>query len=501
MNHRQIETDHHHGTHFNHRQGIVLFLVLIICYSYFFPRWADWNQNSRLDLTMAIVDQGSLHIDDYYQNTGDYAYFEGHYYSDKAPGVAFLGIAPYAVFKLIMEWSPLQHVVNPIMSNQAFSATLKQNGDGIAPEKAYFALALTFVTFCIVVVPSALLGVVLYYMLGYFVQREPIRLGLVLAYSLATPAFAYSGSLYSHQIVAALLFGAFYLLFCLRQRRVKPWVLVPAGGMVGLAVITEYPAALIGLALSVYAIAAAPRKMMLWSYTLAGAPFGLALAWYNLTIFHSPWPVGYFYSPLFTEQHSTGFLSLTHPTTTALWGITFGSDRGLFFLAPWLLLAVPGVYSFWRLHRWRMEFVVLIYAVVAFILFNGSSVMWQGGFAVGPRYLLPMVPFLTLFVATLWQRWSMTRWAQIVAVGLVAWSVFAVWTETMAGQNFPDWTHNPLFNYSLPLLLSGHIARNAGMVLGLTGWASLAPLLGVLGVYTGWIAWQSLSENKWAHAS
>ena len=50
---------------------LILFLLLLFCSTYTFPRWADWNQNSRFDLVLAIVDQGTLCIDDYYQNTDD----------------------------------------------------------------------------------------------------------------------------------------------------------------------------------------------------------------------------------------------------------------------------------------------------------------------------------------------------------------------------------------------------------------------------------------------
>lgn len=44
----------------------LVFLLLLVSYAYFLPRWADWSQTSRLDLTLAIVDQGTLKIDDYY---------------------------------------------------------------------------------------------------------------------------------------------------------------------------------------------------------------------------------------------------------------------------------------------------------------------------------------------------------------------------------------------------------------------------------------------------
>src|SRR5262245_27794027 len=87
----------------NQKIEIVLVLVLLVSWLYFLPRWADWSQNSRLNLTLAIVDKGTLRIDDYYQNTGDYAKFEGHYYTDKAPGPSLLAVPVYAAIRPILQ--------------------------------------------------------------------------------------------------------------------------------------------------------------------------------------------------------------------------------------------------------------------------------------------------------------------------------------------------------------------------------------------------------------
>ena len=35
------------------RSGVAISLALLFAYGYFFPRWADWNQNSRFDLVLA----------------------------------------------------------------------------------------------------------------------------------------------------------------------------------------------------------------------------------------------------------------------------------------------------------------------------------------------------------------------------------------------------------------------------------------------------------------
>ena len=51
-----------------------------------------WNQDSRLDLLHALVVQKSFAIDAYHENTGDKSINNGHYYSDKAPGIVFIAL-------------------------------------------------------------------------------------------------------------------------------------------------------------------------------------------------------------------------------------------------------------------------------------------------------------------------------------------------------------------------------------------------------------------------
>jgi len=92
-----------------------------------------------------------------------------------------------------------------------------------------------------------------------------------------------------------------------------------------------------------------------------------------------------------------------------------------------------------------------------------------------------MLPFLILGLTGFLDAWGDRSWVRALILVLAAWSFFVVWAETIGGQHFPDWTANPLFNYSLPSLARGDIARNVGMVLGLPGWFSLLPLLLGLG--------------------
>jgi hypothetical protein len=465
-----------------YRIELLLFFVLLACYGYFLPRWADWNQNSRLNLVLAIVDDGTLAIDRYVANTGDYAKFNGHYYSDKAPGLSFLAVPVYIAARPVLQAGPVQQAIDRLARSAAFNETVSEVGTGLLREKIYVALVLTVVTFATVAVPGALLGVLLFRLLAIFGLQAGQRAGLALVYGLATPAFPYSGAFYAHQLVAALLFGAFYLAFLIGRRQISPaWSLL-AGFLLGYALISEYPAALIIAAVGLYLLAALPDKRWVVGAALAGAPPLALMMAYNHAIFGTVMPVGYKYSELWQAEHQTGFMSLSSPSAEALWGVTFGGMRGVFFLAPVLLLAVVGMAVWWRSGKHRLELGVCAWSAVSFILFNGSSAMWWGGYAVGPRYVVPMLPFLAMGLGAFAARWPGRWWARALALTLGAWSLAVVWAETIGGQSFPQFQPNPLLTFSMPALLAGDIARNLGMALDLIGWVSLLPLVGAIGV-------------------
>jgi hypothetical protein len=428
-------------------------------------------------LVLAIVEEGTLSIDSYYENTGDYAYFEGRHYSDKAPGLSFLGVPVYAVFKGIAATTPVSWLMERVAHHSTFEATLLEGGTGIQSQKVYFAAALYFVTFFTVSVPAALLGVLLYDMLGNWVASENARFLVTLVYGLATPALAYGGMLFSHQLVAFLLFAAFHLVFQQRKRPASNSRMLLVGILLGWSVITEYPAVLIAGGVALYAFWSQPSVWtVVWGVLGASVPGGLLMA-YDWTIFGSVLPKGYLYSVNYHDVHDVGLVSITYPRADALWGITFGSFRGLFFLSPVLLLSIVGLVLWFRRRVYLAEWNVSVFAIVSLLLFNGSSVMWHGGYAVGPRYLLPMLPFMVIGLGVAWEEF-VTHWIGRLFVSLMLlWSVMAVWLETISGQSLPDWTPNPLFDYSLPRFVSGDIARNLGMGIGLSGRLSLLPLL------------------------
>ena len=81
------------------RIAVGLFILAFVTYAWFFGG-GGWNQNAQLDLTRALVERQTLHIDGYRMNTGDISWSrasgEWHAYINKPPGVSFLAAIPYA---------------------------------------------------------------------------------------------------------------------------------------------------------------------------------------------------------------------------------------------------------------------------------------------------------------------------------------------------------------------------------------------------------------------
>ncbi len=71
----------------------ILGFALLASYAYFY-QGGGWNQNSRFALVRAMTEHNTLQIDAYRQATGDRAVWNGHFYSDKAPGASLLAFVP-----------------------------------------------------------------------------------------------------------------------------------------------------------------------------------------------------------------------------------------------------------------------------------------------------------------------------------------------------------------------------------------------------------------------
>jgi hypothetical protein len=264
---------------------------------------------------------------------------------------------------------------------------------------------------------------------------------------------------------------------------VLPWPRALLLGLLcGFALISEYPIAVALVGLGVLALTRLSWRGVGFAALGGLLPIVLMMV-YNTRAFGTIWPVGYAHSALWQDQHHTGFMSITYPRPEAIFGLTLGSYRGLFFRSPWLLAAIPGFVLWYQSRELRGAWWVTLGVAVSVMLFYSSSVMWWGGFGVGPRYVVPAIPFLALAAA--WGLRPLWQWAagRAAAIALVLLAVALVWSEALARQGFPpDTVFNSWIEYTLPAWQAGDLARSLGTALGLRGPLAILPLVAGVGV-------------------
>ena len=463
------------------KHAVLVALLLFSCYTYFIPRSGrtDWAASGRADLVLAVADRGTLSIDAYHENTGDKALYHGRYYSVGSIGPSLLALPAYWVLKPALDFAPVARYLQrrfdlrgevPLAPGAHRTATPRER------------IALIWMTLFAVSLPSAALGAFVYVFACRFVARQSHALILALTYGLGTVAFPYSKALFQHQTSALGAFVGFYLLWRVAREGADRWRLWVAGGLFGLAAISEYPVALFLVLLVGWAALEMADWPALHRVIWGALPLLLLFAAYNWVIFETPLPVAYRYHATYAEVHQQGFMGFTGPTWEALSGITVSPYRGLFFLSPVLLLTFPGLARLWRTSHERQLALLLGGILIGFVVYVASYLYWSGGDAIGPRFLVPAVPFMMLAMAPAFSSWwdrPAARWALGALIGV---SVLNVWAQSVGGQYYPpyEWggriITNPTFQYSLPLLWRGDVAENYGTLLGLRGLASLFPL-------------------------
>lgn len=452
------------------RLRLLLAVYLFVSSAYFLPG-ASWNPVSRYALTRSIVEQHSLEITRIADSTGDRAQVGKRFYSDKAPIPSLLAVPAYAVFHAIAEVRhklpafealgppgvPAEHVlVSPAFRDGLYVCTLSTAG-----------------------LAGALIGVALFELLR---RRTSLRAAMAgaIATVLGTPIYVYSTSFFGHTIAGAFLIGAFALMMTgppeQRSRRIAA-----AGACLALAAGSEYicavPAALLGLFFVWRAGAANRWRVAGW--LLAGAILPVVLVGaYQQACFGAPWRTGYSFItlPQFARGQSQGLFGITYPKPHAVFGLLLGRARGLFYLAPISAVGFVALVVAWYRRR-DPALAVAVLVFVSLLLVNASYYMWWGGWATGPRHLVPAIAFVGFGVGAAfdWPRW---RGVAFIAACVSVW-VMAM-TTAVALEAPP--TGDAILGYLIPALWAGRIARisgasNLGLLLGLGRRASTIPLL------------------------
>jgi len=174
-----------------------------------------------------------------------------------------------------------------------------------------------------------------------------------------------------------------------------------------------------------------------------------------------------------------GLFGIQGPNVGVAFNLLFPSRRGLFFWTPFLLLSVFGYRSLFHLSR-PSFWLVMIVPLVQVLVISGYVWDWPAGWALGPRYLAPILPLLLLPAALVTEKHL------FLGGYLASISILLTGLATHIDATPPP-VSNLLLEKYLPELVLGDCGFSLGKLAGLGGhaslclfWATMFPLIGGL---------------------
>lgn len=453
------------------RRALLVFLAAVAFTQLSFHRTL-FNRNngnvwSRLALTFAVVEHGSFTIEPYLAHTQDWSRHEGRTYSNKAPAPALLAVPLYA----------LQRALH--------GANEEREADRRAREvAAYVANAATSIA-------PTLVALALFFRV--FTRRfglAPLAaLGLCGAWATGSLALPYAVVFFGHQSAAAFL--AIGLCLTL-DGELAPRRLFLAGLSMGLAVASDYLAGAFVLLWTAWlAWETRSRGPLRWkllaAWVMGGLGPALGLALYQKACFG-----GFFTTPYASAVINEQFLALNTPGAPSLdrlADVTVRPFRGLFYATPlWLLVALA---LDLRGARMRSVTAVAGLATVLAFAFLSATPAAHGGFCVGPRYAVTLLP-LALFLLVPAVE-SVPRLFAVLLAASTAMMIVACATEVLPHRAYADPFREVLF----PVLLQNTETPQRSLLVaaGLTKLQAVGVYLGLWAAVWAWL-WSVLRPRS-----
>jgi hypothetical protein len=210
-------------------------------------------------------------------------------------------------------------------------------------------------------------------------------------YGFGTMAWAYSQtSLSSHTMTFFALFG-FYFLKNWNTNN-SPKYLILSGISFGLAFLTRPDAILFMVPIFFFILyLVKSRKQKIKSFLGFIIPTFSAYGIHHLIgIIRT----GYTTSLAANTVNKLSINSTSNPVLMNIFGLLFSPGVGLFIFSPVLVTVFIGFFDFYKKNKF--ECILLIGFMSMFLYVFGSETNWHGLVGWGPRYLLPIIPFLLI---------------------------------------------------------------------------------------------------------
>ena len=388
-----------------------------------------WNQNAHYALVRALA-QGTPTIDETRNEigdlgTGDVTLVDGHYYSNKAPGLALATLPAFFVVEAV---------------------GMRTTGD---PTRVVWALHVWSIALAAVLLLLLVRRVADGFAPGYGTTTA-LTLGV------GTLVLPFSTLYFAHVLGATLGFAAFAALWNERRGPPRTSLVALAGLLAGCAVAVEYTVAIVGLVLWLLVLARPPRLRRALAY-VAGVALGVTpLAAYNLWAFGS---VAHFSYEENQVEPIGGVLGVGVPSPAAARDLLF-SAWGLLTNMPVLALGIVGAVLLYRSGR-RLEAVVVL-AVPGLAFLHDSALQFSpfGGLGL-PRYLIYAFPFVLAPLGLVYRHLPLTTLA-LAAISTVQMTVMTA-TNPLAAYDL-DWAGRASRK---------QFSQNAAAFVDVTGWYTI----------------------------
>jgi hypothetical protein len=423
------------------KEYYLIFLLFFITYGYFF-QGGGWNQNTRICLTRAILHQQSFIIDAYkedstdppfkFVNSGDWAFKDSHYYTNKSPGMSFMALLPFAATEYF--------------SSYIFAEDFEKQ----VHLSAYIS------TLCTTTLCASILALLIFHTCSFFFKFSTgTSLLLTLFFGLGTFAFPYSTTFYCHIPSACLSFLAFVLAMHIKQDTNSKWKTYGfySGFFAAMAVLIE-PSTVFFLSFTfIYLLSFKNGRRSVIFFLLGCFPAGLLQCFYNTVCFGGPLSSSYQYSNPDVMWKVDGKL-FGIPRPRRFIDLLFLPYRGLFVVSPILIMALPGTFFLLKSRKFQAETLLCLASSITLLIFIASFYAWHGGSAIGPRYVLPVIPFAFVLTLQAYKRLPKTFFSLGVIGILINLAI------TLVGNEIPLEIKNPLKDVVLSNILKGNVSIN-----------------------------------------
>jgi hypothetical protein len=363
------------------RLGLIAVLLVGLTYATVMQSFS-WNQTSHYDLIRSL-NHDKTTIDQYQENTGDKAYYKGHWYSARAPGLALFSLPFYDTLNLVgaESWTD-RHVAPP-----------NHPGD----EMIYL------IGLWATVLPGLILLLLVWRLAESIEPGYGAATAVILG--LGTMTLPLSMLVFSHVFCACLGFAAFVLMWREREGPPNPWYLGVAGLLMGYAGSSEYPMFFAAVVLGLYLLSRrdsfTPMGILSRAgpYVLGGLVGIVPLALYNHYAFHSWTHLAYSNIP----RQQQGFFGIGLPSLRVLATLLLDS-RGLLTISPVLVMGGVGTWMLYKRGK-RAEALAIVGICVCYLGYNSGYYLPFGGGFMAPRFLMTLLPFIALPIGIALKRY------------------------------------------------------------------------------------------------